>query len=317
MQIIQNVDTSTFKLNGVKYPKNFMCIKQGTEHISIYNAFDTRFQLVSSTKYDEFTVNGVVYSNQTDLIASLATLLFSKQVVDASGISLLWSQYGSTNDIYNTDFGNVGIGVGNPSQKLEVNGGTLINGGLTANTISATSANIESITANNISGLQNYISKFTNNGTYIGDSIVYDNGNNVGVGGLISGQPDARLQVSSGNILFDNTFGFTTLDSLNSSINKVLYSSNLLSGDTGDNIYIGNNLYNQSLTFFTGGNVPNVNERFNIKGNGYIGIGTASPTKELSMVRKNGTFSAEINSYGSRSDFWLNRASGSLTCKFQ
>jgi hypothetical protein len=311
MQIIQNVDTSTFKFNGIKYPKNFMCIKQGADNISIHNAFDTRFQLLGSTPFNQVSVNGVIYTNQVNLISALATLIFSKQVIDSAGLNPSWALYGATDNLFNTNIGNVGIGTANPTQKLEVSGNTLINGGLTANTISATSITTNNLSANNIAGLQNYVSKFTNNGTFLGNSMIYDNGTNVGIG--TGGSAAEKLQVSNGNILIDNTFGLSSFNSSYSSINKLLFSSNFLSGGAGNNVFLGNNLYNQSVSLFAGGNVSNVNERLSIQGNGYVGIGTNSPSKELSMVRKSGTFTAELNSYGSRSDFWLNRASGTYS----
>ena len=68
-----------------------------------------------------------------------------------------------------------------------VSGTSVFTGGLTANTISATT-----ITANNISGTTNYVSKFTGVNS-LGNSIIYDNGTNVGIG---TTSPTNKLDVS-------------------------------------------------------------------------------------------------------------------------
>ncbi|MEW5675561.1 hypothetical protein ABGT15_04550 [Flavobacterium enshiense] len=80
MQVFQTTSNpNTFKYNGLTYPKNFMCIKQGDTNIAIHNAYDTRFQLLGSTHYNQFQVDGVVPSSQANLMAVLSTLIFSKQ----------------------------------------------------------------------------------------------------------------------------------------------------------------------------------------------------------------------------------------------
>lgn len=80
MQIFQSTNNqNTFKFNGLTYPKNFMCIKQGAENIAIHNAYDTKLQLLGSTNYSDIEVNGVVYGSQAELMAALSLLLFAKQ----------------------------------------------------------------------------------------------------------------------------------------------------------------------------------------------------------------------------------------------
>lgn len=79
MQIFQNIDEQTFKLNGLKYVKNFMVNKQGINNISVYNAYDTRQQLLSSTHFSQISVNDVVFNTLFELIDVLAPLLFYKQ----------------------------------------------------------------------------------------------------------------------------------------------------------------------------------------------------------------------------------------------
>lgn len=80
MIIINSADSAKFELNGIEYPRNFICIKQGSDSIAIHNAYDTRHQLLGSTKYYQVTVDDVIYSNQSDLMSALATVLFAKNV---------------------------------------------------------------------------------------------------------------------------------------------------------------------------------------------------------------------------------------------
>jgi len=82
MQIINNINSITFSHNGRNYIKNFIVIKQGTTNIAIHNSFDTRHQLVSSTHFNQFNIDGIVYSNQADLMEALAPILFSKAGVN-------------------------------------------------------------------------------------------------------------------------------------------------------------------------------------------------------------------------------------------
>lgn len=82
MQIINNVNSITFSHNGRNYIKNFIIIKQGSTNIAIHNSFDTRHQLVSSTHYSQFTVDGIVYGSQADLMEALSPILFSKAGVN-------------------------------------------------------------------------------------------------------------------------------------------------------------------------------------------------------------------------------------------
>lgn len=78
MIVLQTIDLTSFRYNGIKYAKNFMCIVQGTTHISVYNAFDTSMILIPSVSYNEIQVDGIIYSTIVDLINVLTPLLFYK-----------------------------------------------------------------------------------------------------------------------------------------------------------------------------------------------------------------------------------------------
>lgn len=80
MHVINNINAKTFSYNGRNYTKNFIAIKQGNTNIAIHNAYDTKFQLVGSTHFNQFQVNGIVYTSQADLMANLVNILFVKNL---------------------------------------------------------------------------------------------------------------------------------------------------------------------------------------------------------------------------------------------
>jgi len=85
MQIFENFDGSTFKLNSKKYVKNFIVMPVGTTSIAIYNAYDTSLQLLPATSYKDIKVNNASFQSQQTLMEVLSPMLFSK-VVYSDGI---------------------------------------------------------------------------------------------------------------------------------------------------------------------------------------------------------------------------------------
>ncbi len=74
--IINNIDDKYFELNGTRYAKIYQPLKQGVSAIGIYNVNDTRQQLVSSTVFSEFQIDGVVYASQALVIEVLLPVLY-------------------------------------------------------------------------------------------------------------------------------------------------------------------------------------------------------------------------------------------------
>lgn len=86
MTIIQNLDSGSFRLNGKKHVKNYIVLPINDDAIAIYNAYDTRMQLLPATFVSEISVGGVIFPSQQLLIDELAPMLFAKQLVSLSGL---------------------------------------------------------------------------------------------------------------------------------------------------------------------------------------------------------------------------------------
>ncbi|KQC33403.1 hypothetical protein AAU57_08810 [Nonlabens sp. YIK11] len=83
---IENVDSNYFTLNLTKYPKIYQAIKLGRNNIGIYNIYDTKQQLLESTRYDELILNGNTFSSADSLIDSLIPTLYNGiDNIDVSG----------------------------------------------------------------------------------------------------------------------------------------------------------------------------------------------------------------------------------------
>ncbi|MDO8592074.1 MAG: hypothetical protein Q7R60_04130, partial [bacterium] len=178
----------------------------------------------------------------------------------------------------------VGIGTTNPVAKLEV-AGTAKMTGFQLGT-SATAGQVLTTDASGVgtwqtlgagggvvsgTGTQNYVSKFNNaGGTTIGNSLIFDNGTNVGIG---TASPEQKLHVSGGNILLDNA---RTLQAKNSTgvVETWMwprYSDNIMYTNYGAS---GWNIRNSS----------SVSTMF-MNNSGDVGIGTVAPNAALQIVR--------------------------------
>ena len=133
------------------------------------------------------------------------------------------------------------------------------------------------------SGTTNYVAKFTGSGT-IGNSQIFDNGTNVGIG---TATPDKKLVVvgdGAGTMKIGGpgVSGNYTAISLNGTLDIGNY--NILSSTTDNHLYInrptGNNIYFR----------VNNNDQAVITGSGNVGIGTTSPSSKLHVA---GTVSAD------------------------
>lgn len=76
MNLIVTVDEKYFTLNGLQYAKIYQPLKSGTTDLSIRNAYDTDQVLVEVSKYDQFTIDGVVATSQADALQKLLPVIF-------------------------------------------------------------------------------------------------------------------------------------------------------------------------------------------------------------------------------------------------
>lgn len=162
------------------------------------------------------------------------------------------------------------------------NNNSIVQGTLTATTIVATTY-LNLPYSGSASGTTNYLSKFTGTNS-IGDSIVYDNGTNVGIG---TNAPNSKLEIKGATsenttVRISNNGGAFEVPTLqfyrNASVNgSIFYYPD---GGTSQGIHIRDSRTDVSnIIFETAG----ANERMRITSTGYVGIGTTSPSTTLQV----------------------------------
>jgi hypothetical protein len=124
----------------------------------------------------------------------------------------------------------------------------------------------------NASGTVNYVSKFTG-ATTLGNSQIFDNGTNVGIG---TTSPGAKLQVAGEGIFDDNANGRLTLGFATT-------QNDIYSTTTGFGAWKNFRISSNELILSTGG----ANERMRITSVGNVGIGTTSPNALLQTTATN------------------------------
>lgn len=301
---------------------------------------DHLYEVVSSNQYD--SVLGAEASNEPNLpeliishaflvgriiIAVSATTGITQsaftnvfQPSGASGIhnDLIGLQGGLPNEYYHLDSNKYNnLALTNTNNNFSV-GQTFLSG-LTATTI----------TANNISGTTNYVSKFTGANS-LGNSLIYDNGTNVGIGttsptgkldvlGIATSSPSAT--VTAGDLVVDtaNRTVYIGKQSNTSSDNtsfifrdrlgaRKSYWENASSG----NISFGNFGTNYGVSIATSTLSFGVTSPARLVVDsglstfpsavfttGNVGIGTTSPTYKLSVSALTTTDGIEVNNGGS------------------
>lgn len=69
---------NNFQLNGYAFARVFHALAMGTDSIAIYNAQDTKQQILGSTHFDRVTLNGESFPDQQSLIKALIPVLLSE-----------------------------------------------------------------------------------------------------------------------------------------------------------------------------------------------------------------------------------------------
>jgi len=133
---------------------------------------------------------------------------------------------------------------------------------------------------NAFSGTANYIAKFTATGNTIGNSLIYDNGTNVGIG---TTSPSTKLHIGGvGSAISFDTTGATATSIIQTISDYELSIKN--NRGTSSEVIVGNEV----LSFKT-----NSAERMRITSGGNVGIGTTSPSYKL-VVSNSGADGLEV-----------------------
>lgn len=168
------------------------------------------------------------------------------------------------------------------------------------------------------SGTQNYLAKWNNaGGTTIGNSLVFDNGTNVGINETT---PDAKLHVHAGALgtSAGNTIGMAEFDFGSSNNDQLIVEARRQSAgsdwnsaahrlkrkvDVTDMGYIQFGSFNSDLITFG----ENATEYMRLDGNGNLGIGDAGPSAKLNVnTSDNGSDYPSTASFGDM-DLFLER----------
>ncbi|MDO8524728.1 MAG: hypothetical protein Q7R99_03835, partial [bacterium] len=234
-------------------------------------------------------------------------------------VEFMQKNSGGTNwlqDVLALNNGNVGIGTTNPGAKLEVAGQVKITGGTPGDGKVLTSdinglATWQTLGAGggvvSGTGTQNYVSKFNNaGGTTIGNSLIFDNGTNVGIG---TTTPTSKLEITGGQIKANGdltVIGTSYLANVRSggyfystvsatdkfgNVNGSGWGVDALNNGNWDLlVYNGGSLYFNEAYFGYGGSATirtyDTNENLAImpNGTGNVGIGTTNPVAKLEVA---------------------------------
>lgn len=77
MNVILNIDSRKFSLNGIPYFKNFIPHVMGTK-LRIVNAYDSTLVLVHLDSVDKFSVDGVIFISISELASALIPVLYTR-----------------------------------------------------------------------------------------------------------------------------------------------------------------------------------------------------------------------------------------------
>ena len=226
-----------------------------TVHIYDYALGKTRtLKIAGYTYYNQDWYNMSVYQSGGELIGNI-NVRFGVE----GGRNCVWigetSTYWSYPNVFVTD-----VQCGH-SQTANLTSGWNISFVTTLGTVQNTIVAYTNITTKDIGGTTNYVSKFTG-ATTLGNSLIFDNGTNVGIG---TTSPGSKLHVIS-NENSDAAGAIRT-----TALNLTQYADYSFGGITSSYFYRIVSGTNQHISLMPGGT-------------GNVGIGTTSPSQKLHVV---------------------------------
>jgi len=308
-------NSSSTNVQGVLNDLDAAIVSAGTPKWSNLIAPTSNLSLNHSTYTTNFnwaTGTGAnnLFSLTTDTGSNGTGSLLNLQTGTGSTVSPLRVRAGSTEALFVNNSGNVGIGTTNPSAKLHVAGDMRLTGGFydasnsvgtSGQVLSSTGTgtawtslsglsvgNADTVDNYHVSGSANYVSKFNSSNNSLTNSLIYDNGTNVGIG---TANPGSYKLNVSGNAIVNNLYF------ANPGIGS---GSRLAFLKTNDNAWINvTETSNDATTygFYMSDNPDTTSDKFIWDIADYKGAGGDWTPLEFSNLNAN-IRAANVNSYG-------------------
>ena len=235
-------------------------------------------------------VSGIVFGSNSDAFGSFIRWGHDQGKLQIATANIDdYIEFGAGPNLFNTYITTSGFGINTlPSQSLHVSGNTLLQGNLTATTISATTyLNLPYNGTVGGSGSSNYVTKW-GNGVDITDSLIYDDGSFVGIGASTSTNNEVFSVQMGGPVAFNNVtiydrsnslaIGFDDYTTWGTSGNEIAIGggANLLSSTGQYNVSIGYSSLRDNDTGSQNTSVGYSSLRMNISGARNTSIGMSS-----------------------------------------